>query len=54
RSPPADLVHDYLFTADVVRLAFVLGVITSVLLYERRHVTTGSIVVPGYIAVFLL
>lgn len=46
--------HDYLFTADVVRLAFVFGVITSVLLYERRHVTTGSIVVPGYIAVFLL
>ena len=46
--------HDYLFAADVVRLAFVVGVITSVLLYERRHVTTGSIVVPGYIAVFLL
>lgn len=46
--------HDYLFSAELVRLAFVIGVITSVLLYERRHVTTGSIVVPGYIAVFLL
>ena len=46
--------HDYLFAADLVRLAFIFGVITSVLLYERRHLTTGSIVVPGYIAVFLL
>ena len=46
--------HDYLFAADLVRLAFIFGVITSVALYEKRHITTGSIVVPGYIAVFLL
>lgn len=46
--------HDYLFPITVVRFAFVLGVVVSILLYERRHLTTGSIVVPGYVAVFML
>ena len=45
--------HDYLFTTEVVRFAFMLGVAVSMLLYERRHLTTGSIVVPGYIATFI-
>jgi poly-gamma-glutamate biosynthesis protein PgsC/CapC len=45
--------HDYLFTTEVVRFAFMFGVAVSMLLYERRHLTTGSIVVPGYIAMFL-
>lgn len=45
--------HDYLFTTEVVRFAFMFGVAVSMLLYERRHLTTGSIVVPGYIATFL-
>ncbi|MEO6571122.1 MAG: poly-gamma-glutamate biosynthesis protein PgsC/CapC [Ilumatobacteraceae bacterium] len=44
--------HDYLFTSEVVRFAFMLGVAVSMLLYERRHLTTGSIVVPGYVATF--
>lgn len=46
--------HDYLFSIEVVRFAFLAGVVTSILLYERRHLTTGSIVVPGYIAVFMV
>ncbi|MEQ1785834.1 MAG: poly-gamma-glutamate biosynthesis protein PgsC/CapC [Acidimicrobiales bacterium] len=46
--------RDYLFPIEVVRFAFVVGVVVSMLLYERRHLTTGSIVVPGYVAVFLL
>jgi poly-gamma-glutamate biosynthesis protein PgsC/CapC len=45
--------HDYMFTTEVVRFAFMFGVAVSMLLYERRHLTTGSIVVPGYIATFL-
>ena len=45
--------HDYLFGSEPVRLAFVLGILASMLYYERREVTTGSIVVPGYIALFL-
>jgi poly-gamma-glutamate biosynthesis protein PgsC/CapC len=47
-------VHDYLLSTEVVRFAFVLGVAVSMMLYERRHLTTGSIVVPGYIAVFIV
>ncbi len=46
--------HDYLFSTDVVRLAFLAGVVASIVLYEKSHLTTGSIVVPGYIAVFLI
>ncbi len=46
--------HDYLFSAEVVRFAFLAGVVVSMLLYERRHLTTGSLVVPGYVAVFLV
>ena len=46
--------HDYLLSTEVVRFAFVLGVAVSMLMYERRHLTTGSIVVPGYIASFIV
>ncbi len=46
--------HDYLFNAEIVRFAFVFGICVSMMLYERLHLTTGSIVVPGYIAVFLI
>lgn len=46
--------HDYLFSVEVVRFAFLAGVAVSMLLYERRHLTTGSLVVPGYVAVFLV
>lgn len=46
--------HDYLFSSEIVRFAFVFGICVSMMLYERLHVTTGSIVVPGYIAVFLV
>jgi poly-gamma-glutamate biosynthesis protein PgsC/CapC len=47
-------VHDYLFSSEIVRFAFVFGICVSMMLYERLHLTTGSIVVPGYIAVFLV
>jgi len=47
-------VHDYLFNSEIVRFAFVFGICVSMMLYERMHLTTGSIVVPGYIAVFLV
>jgi poly-gamma-glutamate biosynthesis protein PgsC/CapC len=47
-------VHDYLFDINTVRLAFIVGVLASVIVYERYHITSGSIVVPGYVAVFVL
>ena len=46
--------HDYLFDINTVRFAFVVGVLASVFVYERHHITSGSIVVPGYVAVFVL
>lgn len=46
--------HDYLLSSEWVRFAFVLGIAVSMVMYEKRHLTTGSIVVPGYIAVFIL
>ena len=46
--------HDYLFSSEIVRFAFVFGIVVSMMLYERLHLTTGSIVVPGYIAIFLV
>jgi len=47
-------VHDYLFDINTVRFAFIIGVLASVVIYERWHITSGSIVVPGYVAVFVL
>jgi poly-gamma-glutamate biosynthesis protein PgsC/CapC len=46
--------HDYLFNINTVRFAFIVGVLASILVYERYHITTGSIIVPGYVAVFVL
>ena len=46
--------HDYLFDVNTVRFAFIVGVLASVFVYERFHITSGSIVVPGYVAVFVL
>lgn len=46
--------HGYLFDTEYVRFAFILGVILSIFVYDRWHITTGSLVVPGYVAVFIL
>ncbi len=46
--------HDYLLSSEWIRFAFMCGVAVSMVLYEKRHLTTGSIVVPGYIAVFII
>ena len=42
-----------LLSPDLIRLAFLVGMIISVLLYERSHLTTGSIVVPGFLGVHI-
>ena len=46
--------HSYLFETELVRFAFILGVIISIFAYDRLHLTTGSVIVPGYIGVFIL
>ena len=42
------------FSPEWVRLAFVLGMVLSVFLYEKSHLTTGSIVVPGFLGIHFL
>lgn len=56
--PPGDLggptpVHDYFFQPEVVRVALVVGVVVSILFYERVQLTTGGAIVPAYLAMFL-
>ena len=46
--------HDYPFDTELVRFAFILGVIVAIVWYNRLHITTGSLIVPGYIGVFFL
>jgi len=45
--------RDYLFRAEVVRVALVVGVVVSVLFYERVQLTTGGAIVPAYLALSL-
>jgi len=46
-------VRGYLFSPDVVRVVFVVGVVVSVLFYERMQLTTGGAIVPAYLALSL-
>ncbi len=45
--------HEYAFDTELVRLAILLGVVVSMLFYERYGVTTGGSIVPGYLALFI-
>ncbi len=40
----------YLLSPDVVRLTIVVGVMISVIFYERAQLTTGGSIVPAYLA----
>ena len=45
--------HDYLFRPEVARVALVLGVVVSIVFYERVQLTTGGAIVPAYLTMFL-
>jgi poly-gamma-glutamate biosynthesis protein PgsC/CapC len=45
--------HDYGVPTEDVRLALALGVLLSILVYERWRLTGGAAVVAGYLALFL-
>jgi poly-gamma-glutamate biosynthesis protein PgsC/CapC len=45
--------HDYLYDVEIVRIALVLGIVVSILFYNKYGVTTGGAVVPGYLALFI-
>lgn len=44
---------EYGIGPEIVRIAVVIGVVISVLFYERFHLTTGGAIVPGYLAIGL-
>lgn len=44
---------EYLLRPEVVRTALVVGVIVSIVFYERVQLTTGGAIVPAYLAVFI-
>jgi poly-gamma-glutamate biosynthesis protein PgsC/CapC len=44
----------YLFSDDVVRVLLVVGVLFSVLFYERFQLTTGGVIVPTYLTLAIL
>ena len=45
--------HEYFFRPEVVRVALVVGVVISMLFYERVQLTTGGAIVPAYLALHL-
>ncbi|MFN8194680.1 MAG: poly-gamma-glutamate biosynthesis protein PgsC/CapC [Nocardioidaceae bacterium] len=45
--------NEYIYSPDVVRVTLVMGVIVSMLFYERLHLTTGGAIVPAYLALGL-
>jgi poly-gamma-glutamate biosynthesis protein PgsC/CapC len=45
--------HEYFFSLEVARVALVVGVVVSILFYERVQLTTGGAIVPAYLAMFL-
>jgi poly-gamma-glutamate biosynthesis protein PgsC/CapC len=45
---------DYDVTPDVVRIVLVVGVVVSMLFYEKVQLTTGGAIVPAYLALAVL
>ncbi|MEM7734233.1 MAG: poly-gamma-glutamate biosynthesis protein PgsC/CapC [Deinococcota bacterium] len=39
--------------ANVTRLAILVGIVLGIIIYQRTGLTTGGIVVPGYLALFM-
>ena len=45
--------HNYGVPTEVVRMTLALGIIVSMLVYERWRLTGGAAVVPGYLGLFI-
>ena len=45
---------EYAAAFDVVRVTLVVGVVLSMLVYERTQLTTGGAIVPAYLALSIL
>ena len=45
--------REYLYSPELIRLAIVLGVVVSMIFYEKVQLTTGGAIVPAYLAISL-
>ncbi len=45
--------HEYFYQLEVARVALVVGVVVSILFYERVQLTTGGAIVPAYLTMVL-
>ncbi|MCU1631426.1 MAG: hypothetical protein JWM61_78 [Micrococcaceae bacterium] len=45
--------REYLHSPELIRLAIVLGVVASMIFYEKVQLTTGGAIVPAYLAISL-
>ena len=45
--------HNYGFSPEDVRMALAIGLIVSILIYERWRLTGGAAVVAAYLALFV-
>jgi poly-gamma-glutamate biosynthesis protein PgsC/CapC len=45
--------REYLYSPELIRLAIVLGVVVSMMFYEKVQLTTGGAIVPAYLAISL-
>jgi poly-gamma-glutamate biosynthesis protein PgsC/CapC len=46
-------VREYLHSPELIRLAIVLGVVVTMIFYEKVQLTTGGAIVPAYLAISL-
>lgn len=46
--------YDYPFSAEIVRLTIILGIVISTLIYKRTGMTMGGVIIPGYLALYLV
>jgi poly-gamma-glutamate biosynthesis protein PgsC/CapC len=53
RHPEEAAVREYLYSPELIRLAIVLGVVVSMIFYEKVQLTTGGAIVPAYMAISL-
>lgn len=45
--------HEYPYPYEIVRVALIMGVVVSIVFYERVQLTTGGAIVPAYLTLFL-
>jgi poly-gamma-glutamate biosynthesis protein PgsC/CapC len=45
---------EIIFNDETTRIAIVVGIVVSMLWYERKNISPGGVIVPGLVALFVL